>query len=132
MRLLRPILAVAALSLFAACDDGPTTPAGAVTGLYGGRRLELISTGRSVRLQFVCAFALVRSSIVPDSDGRFALPETPLGGNSASTVALSGRISGDRIDATVRILGQFGTWLEDYTLTRDQQGDYSGTACPVS
>lgn len=131
MRLLRPIVVVA-LSLLAACNDGPTIPAGAITGVFGGRHLEMISTGRSVRLNFICFSSSVRSSIVPDDDGRFDLPEMSIAGSSPATVALSGHISGDRIDATVRTTGQFGTLIQDYTLMRDQQADYSGIACAVS
>ena len=122
-------------ALLVACDDGATAPEAAVFGTFGGDRLQMTATREFLHIQTPC-FPLVIEDvfIAPDVQGHFTIAETlvPSYGRSAFTVALSGRVDGNRIDATVRITSPTGATTTEHSLMRGERGDFSDIACLAS
>jgi len=132
MTLHRPSF-VALISLLLACAEPFSPPAGTLTGTFGGPQFELNFATRIVQASQVCSGAYFKGPIVPDANGDFVLPSTPmLGGYSSFQLEVRGRIVGDQIVATVITTTPGGSSTEQKTLTRGSQGDFSGFACALS
>ena len=124
---------VALTSLLLACADPFTPPAGTLTGTFGGPQFALNFGTRIVQASQICSGAYFKGPIVPDANGDFVLPSTPmLGGYSSFQLEVRGRIVGDQIVATVITTTPGLSSTEQKTLTRGSQGDFSGFACALS
>ena len=133
--LLNRLRLVALTSLLVACGGEPfPPPTGTLTGTFGGRLLELNFGARVVQASQVCSGAYFRGPIVPDANGDFVLPRTPMFGvaNSPFQLEVRGRIVGDEIVATVITTTPAGASTEQRRLTRGAKGDFSGYACALA
>ena len=136
MVLTRSIAVAVAVTMFAGCSDEPTAPEGALVGTFGGRLIRVTSERDYVRIDLVCGFTAVVADahMIPDSAGRFTLPEARglWSYAAATTVQLSGVVSGDRIDATIRFVTGSTERIQTYTLIRGERADFSGIACALA
>ena len=132
MFLRRSIAVATCFVALAGCSDGTTAPKSAVFDTFGAPLMQMTATRHYVRIQLPCTSLFIEDAyVVPDADGQFALPETPVLGDRAygAKVSVSGRLSGDRIDATVRVTSPSNTFVSEHVLVRGQRADFSGIAC---
>jgi hypothetical protein len=115
------------LILMSGCGDSSTGPDEALIGRWGGGGIELIATERNVFVSAPCGAQLTgRGPIIPYQGQRFIISldlTRPQGSgpNSQSTgaYALSGVISGDKINAELTAITIGGTFTQAYQLTRN-------------
>jgi hypothetical protein len=102
---------VRALSLAAALLALPpvttATPPGALTGTFGGDRVNATFTANGARLDFDCAVAEIDGAVLPDSDGHFVARGRYLAEHS-------GPIAGDHAPRAVATM--FAGWVVGDTL----------------
>lgn len=124
---------VRALSLVAALLALPpvttATESGALTGIYGGDRVNATFTANGARLEFDCAFAKIDGAVLPDGDGRFvargrylADHAGPIEGDTATravAAVFEGRIAGDTLRIELKVTGEDSTRV--LTLVRGQR-----------
>jgi hypothetical protein len=96
--------------------------------------MELNFGARIVQASLICSGAFFKGPVVPDANGDFVLPRTPMFGVASSPFQLEvrGRIVGDQIVATVVTTTPAGGSTEQRTLTRGSKGDFSGYACALA
>ena len=131
MILNRPSLVVLT-SLLLACAEPFSPPAGTLTGSFGGPQFELNFAARIVQASQLCSGAYFKGPIVPDANGDFVLPRTPVLGVASFQLEVRGRVVGDQIVATVIATTAGGSSTEQKTLTRGSKGDFSGWASAVT
>jgi hypothetical protein len=123
------------LALGTACGGDAVAPQNLLVGRFGGRGVDLISTGGSVRVQWVCNFARFAQSLIPAPDGSFSLSPTlvPLGnGQGSAAVTLHGIVTANVIDFEAVWLGPLGTVTRfQYSARENQSADFSDLACPA-
>ena len=105
-----------------------TTPA-ALTGTFGGDRVNATFTATGARLDFDCAVAEIDGAVLPDGDGRFvargryladhAGPITDDAAPQAVAAVLEGRIAGDTLRLELKVSGE--TTPRSLTLVRGQR-----------
>jgi len=92
-----------------------TAPA-ALTGTYGGDRVNATFTANGARLDFDCAVAEIDGAVLPDGEGRFvargrylADHSGPIAGDAAPRAAAAvfeGRIAGDTLRLELKVNGE--------------------------
>lgn len=105
-----------------------TSPA-ALTGTYGGDRVNATFTANGARLDFDCAVAEIDGAVLPDGDGRFvargrylADHPGPIAGDVAPralAAVFEGRIAGDTLRLELKVTGEDATRV--LTLVRGQR-----------
>lgn len=104
-----------------------TAPA-ALTGTYGGDRVNATFTANGARLDFDCAVAEIDGAVLPDGEGRFvargrylADHAGPIAGDAARhavATVFEGRIAGDTLRLELKVSGETNPRL--LTLVRGQ------------
>ena len=97
----------------------PTTtaaPPGALTGTFGGDRVNATFTADGARLDFDCAVAEIDGAVLPDGEGRFvargrylADHAGPIAGDAAPqavATVFEGRIAGDTLRLELKVTGE--------------------------
>ena len=93
----------------------PTAPT-ALTGTFGGDRVNATFTANGARLDFDCAVAEIDGAVLPDGEGRFmargrylADHAGPIAGDAAPQAVATlfeGRIAGDTLRLELKVTGE--------------------------
>ena len=88
----------------------------ALTGTFGGDRVNATFTANGARLDFDCAVAEIDGAVLPDGDGRFVVRGRyladhagPIAGDAAPqavATVFEGRIAGDTLRLELKVTGE--------------------------
>ncbi len=130
---MRRLTVIVLLTIISACGGDALAPPNVLAGRFGGRAVELIATGTSVRVQWPCNHSRFAQPLIPMSDGAFSFSPTlvPLG-NAQGTAAVSihGIATSTTVDFEAVWLWPSGAVTTDhYSAGENQPADFSGFAC---
>src|SRR5262245_44284780 len=115
--------AVLSLIVLAACTD-PSAPPNAVLGTFGGVRAVLVANRANVRINLGWGQIQTDGPRVPDPAGGFGLAAQPSVHSGNRTVTVRGVIDGPHIAFDVITIATQQTITSQYSVTRDQPGDF--------